>query len=229
MKVVEDWRRLDEETFLVKYGPYAAFAIVLVVMTLGLFVPAVDVTWPVVALALLLIVVPYLPLVKHLAFEGGEEVVSSLLDEAEETVEMPEGSTKKDVERRLSNVESALYAQMRQEPQVAVIRLRVELEDALTELAREKGLQMKEEFVAFHEVLRYLRDNSDAIDQELYDDVRKVHGVTSRAVQSDRVGASSAGRVVRLGLRVLERVYSASGRPVNPDPEQPAFPSQQAW
>lgn len=229
MGIRDDWEHMDEEMFLVKYGPYAAFFVVFVVLTIGFLLPFVQITWPVVFLAILFVAVPYLPLLKYLVFEGKEEVMGSLLDEAEETVEIPQGQTEDDVEERLSNVESALYSQMADDPQIALLRLRVEIEDALTEIAYERGLQTKEEFVQFHEVMRFLKDNDDALPPVLYEDVMQVHSVTNRAVQAGRVSSNNANRIIRVGLRVLERLYLESEMPVNPEAEEPAFPTKQRY
>ncbi len=229
MGIKEDWERMDEEMFLVKYGPYAAFFVVFVILTIGFILPIIDITWPVVFLALLLVAVPYLPLLKYLVFEGKEEVMGTLLDEAEETVELPPEQSEEDVSERVSNIETALYGQMAEDPQIALLRLRVEIEDALTEVAYERGLKTKEEFVQFHEVMRFLKDNEDALEPELYEDVMQVHTVTNRAVQTGRVSSNNANRIIRVGLRVLERLYLESEMPVNPEPEEPAFPTRQRY
>ncbi len=229
MGIKDDWEHMDEEMFLVKYGPYAAFFVVFVILTVGFLLPVFDITWPVVFLAILLVAVPYLPLVKYLVFEGKEQVMGTMLDEAEETVEIPPEQTEEDVSERVSNVERALYSQMTDDPQIALLRLRVEIEDALTEIAYERGLQTREEFVQFHEVMRFLKDNEEALPSDLYEDVMQVHSVTNRAVQTGRVSSNNANRIIRVGLRVLERLYIESELPVNPQAEEPAFPTRQSY
>jgi len=107
---------------------------------------------------------------------------------------------------------------------VPIVRVRVEIEDALTEYARERGMRTQEEFVQFHDVLRYLNDNPDAIDQSLYEDAVRVQSVTTRAVRNSP-SQSSATRIIRVGMRLLERVYAESDMPVNPEVSEPAFPT----
>lgn len=228
MGLRDDWNSLGKDQFLRKYAPLLEFILLFALVVIAIIKPSwVTITWQVVALIVLLLGTPYVPLIKRISYGDWEAELATLVETAEETVEGPEVSEEdSDVESRVSNLEEMLLRQLEEDPKVALAKLRMELEDVLREFALSRGFDHEREYIRFHEVLEFLRGNTEVMDRDLYGDIRKVREVANEAIHGGEISRSTARRIIQVGLRVLERIYYEADRPINTDPSVPAFSEQ---
>lgn len=223
--VQDDWNSLGHDQFLRKYAPIIEFFLLVVVTFLALFVPSIiSLTWQTVALIVLVIIVPYVPLIKRISYGDWEAELETLVRSAEESVEKSNvARSNPGVGSRADNLETILNNQLEEDPKLALAKLRMEIEEVLKRFAEDRGYQASREYVRFWNVVDFLVENEDVMDRDLYTDIRNVREVANEAIHGGEVSQTTAKRIVRLGLRVLERIYYETNREVNPDPTMPVF------
>lgn len=229
MGIRSELSRLDGNQFLRKYAPVAEFVFLFVLVIADILYPyLVIITWQLVALITMLVVIPYIPLIKRVSYGDWEAKLETLVQSAELAVEAADVSeADTDVEKRASNLEEMLQRQLEEDPKVALAKLRMELEDVLKQFAVERGFDQDREYIRFHEVLEFLRDHADVMDRDLYQDIRRVREVANEAIHGGEVDRVTARRIVQVGIRVLERIYYEADTQVNTDPSVPAFSEQE--
>lgn len=225
MSIKSDWGRLEKDQVFRKYAPLAEFGLIFALVIFDLLFPnLVVITWQLIALIGLLVVIPYIPLIKKISYGEWEAEIETLVKSAEKTVEAAEVSEEdEDIEDRAANLEQMLQRQLEEDPKVALAKLRIELENVLKEFALQRGLEQNRDFIRFHEVLEFLRQNAEVMDRDLYGDIRRVRDVANEAIHGGEIDTATARRIVQVGLRVLERIYYEANAEINPDPSAPAF------
>lgn len=225
MGIRSDWSTLQADQFLRKYAPIFSFLYILSIVTLDLILPkGIILTWQLIALILLLVVIPFVPLIKRVSYGEWEAELETLVRSAEDTVEPADVTEEEsDIEVRADNLEAMLERQLEEDSKVALAKLRIELEEVLRELARNRGFEPEEDYIPFHYALEFVQSYDGVIDQDLYDDILRVREVANEAIHGGEIDESTARRIIRVGIRVLERLYYEADRPVNPDPSSPAF------
>lgn len=228
MGIRSDWSDLEGDQFLRKYAPIAEFVFLFVLVVSALLFPdLVVLTWQLVALILLLVAIPYIPLIKRVSYGDWEAELETLVQSAEEAVEAADVSEEdSDVETRAAKLDEMLQRQLEEDPKVALAKLRIELEDVLKGFAIQRGFDQDQEYIRFHEVLEFLRANADVMDRDLYGDIRKVRDVANQAIHGGEIDRATARRIVQVGIRVLERIYYEADADINADPSVPAFSEQ---
>lgn len=219
------WNKSDKSQILRKYAPIFEFVFILSIVIADLICPSqIIITWQLVTLVALMIVTPYIPLIKKISYGDWEAELDTLVQEAEKTVKSPQSTDQRsDVNQRIENLEEMLIRQIEDDPKVGLAKLRIEIDDVLRKFAATRGLFTGEKGKNFSAILHFLKNNTEVMDSALYSDIDQVRTVATKAIHGEEVNKSTAERIIKVGLRVLERIYNEVERSIDPDPSKPAF------
>ncbi|QSX00890.1 hypothetical protein [Haloterrigena alkaliphila] len=216
----------DRESTLQRPTLKITYVFVVVIILVELVWPdRIRVSWPLVALIGILVVIPYLPLVKRISYGDLEAELESTLRNVEESVNEQNFSTENsDIRRRSRNMREYLYGKADNDLEFALSRLRSELTRVVKTLADERDFDRADHPSSFEDSLEFLRDHEDNIvDQGLYLDILDVYHITTETAFGHDISKENAQRIIRVGIRVLEHLYDASNKSINPDPDMPPF------
>jgi hypothetical protein len=185
----------------------ALFSLILCIVLADLLFPAlVVVHWQMVALIGMLVILPFVPLIKRISYGDWEVGLDEQVREAEESVEenipVPEGIETSDY--LPEDIYTTIYDLYAISHTAALAMLRTEIEVVLREIA--DNTDGDERTPVFHEMMNDIQ-SKEKLDRETIHTIKEVRSLANIAIHEKGISEDEASGILDLGINALERLY----------------------